>query len=154
MSSRECVSFDPAPLLGYSQNPANSNVSPTYPFSARNPFVSPTYAKTGGIPPVGIVFYGVRQQSCRLCPSRFPGFWLKAMTYGLQLSPFPASLTQTPGVPSPLSVTGYLYEQTALYRRTVRNPMAKIAFKGLGIFLNLFVGRWSGLGRSCDAFNL
>ena len=50
MSSRGCVSLYPAPLFTHSQNPTKSNVSPTYPTFTHNPFVSPTYAKTGGCP--------------------------------------------------------------------------------------------------------
>jgi len=69
------LNFEPLPsshfLFSIFYFPLKSNVSPACPFFAHNPFVSPTYAKTGGCTPVQIVFYGVRQQSCRLCPVSF-----------------------------------------------------------------------------------
>ena len=64
MSARALLRFDPARLHVPIRPCSKSFISPTYRRLARNFFVSPTYAKTGGVPPT---------EKCRLVPSKAEG---------------------------------------------------------------------------------
>src|SRR5882724_2647442 len=74
MFAREVFSSHPARPHAPRRFPSKSFVSPTSRITARNSFVSPTYAKTGGCTPLKM---SARRHFLSLCPqSPFPALFL------------------------------------------------------------------------------